>query len=78
MTSPRNVYGEDTSPKSPTSTHARFSSLPDTTYPPTHTNVVVQRPPIRLLDANKATLSYCKTAMLFFFALLCTWYVDYI
>lgn len=75
MTSPRNTYREDSGAKSPTSVHARFSSLPDAGYPPPH-NVVVQRPPIRVLDANKATLSYCKTAMLFFFALLCTWYVD--
>jgi len=76
MSSPRNTtYTDEATLKSPTSAHARFSSLPDTTYPPPTTNVVVQRPPIRVLDANKATLSYCKTALLFFVALLCTWYV---
>ncbi|KEF55211.1 uncharacterized protein A1O9_08865 [Exophiala aquamarina CBS 119918] len=77
LTSPRNTtYTEETAMKSPTSAHARFSSLPDATYPAPNTNVVVQRSPVRVLDANKATLSYCKTALLFFFALLCTWYVS--
>jgi hypothetical protein len=75
LTSPRNTYTEETRTKSPTSAHARFSSLPEAKYPPPNTNVVVQRPSVRVLDANKATLSYCKTALLFFFALLCTWYV---
>lgn len=78
LNSPRNTtYTEETAMKSPTSAHARFSSLPDTNFPP-NTNVVIQRPPVRGLDANKATLSYCKTALLFFFALLCTWYVTVI
>ncbi|KIW74285.1 hypothetical protein Z517_12225 [Fonsecaea pedrosoi CBS 271.37] len=58
LRSPRNTYHED---------------APSTNVDQTNTNVVVERPPIRTLDANKATMSYCKTAMLFFLALLCTW-----
>ncbi|KAH0848865.1 hypothetical protein AYO21_09565 [Fonsecaea monophora] len=58
LRSPRNTYHED---------------APSTNVAQTNTNVVVERPPIRTLDANKATMSYCKTAMLFFLALLCTW-----
>ncbi|OQU98190.1 hypothetical protein CLAIMM_04011 isoform 1 [Cladophialophora immunda] len=71
LSSPRSTYHEDASPTN--ANHARFPSIQETAFPQTNTNVVVERPPIRTLDANKATMSYCKTAMLFFLALLCTW-----
>ncbi|KAK4942173.1 hypothetical protein LTR10_018065 [Elasticomyces elasticus] len=55
-------------------THDRPPSVEYNTYqgalPPT-SNVI--RPSQQVVDANKATLSYCKTAMLFFVALICTW-----
>ncbi|KIX96264.1 uncharacterized protein Z520_08042 [Fonsecaea multimorphosa CBS 102226] len=71
LSSPRSTYHEDASPTSVN--HGRFPSIHETAFAQPNTNVVVDRPPIRTLDANKATLSYCKTAMLFFVALLCTW-----
>jgi hypothetical protein len=72
LSSPRSTYYGDSSPTEPH--HQRFQSIHETAFPETNTNVVVEKPQIRTLDANKATLSYCKTAMLFFIALLCTWY----
>jgi hypothetical protein len=75
LSSPRNTYYGATTPVD--AHHQRFSSIQETAYPDTaNTQVVVERPKIKTLDANKATLSYCKTAMLFFIALLCTWYVS--
>ena len=73
LSSPRNTYMETSTPTSPA--HARYPSIHETAFPERQTNVVIERPFIKTLDANKATLSYCKTAMLFFFAHLCTWYV---
>jgi hypothetical protein len=73
LSSPRNTYyGESTSPTEPH--HERFQSIQETAFPDdANTNVVIERPAIKTLDANRATLSYCKTAMLFFIALLVTW-----
>ncbi|KIW93530.1 uncharacterized protein Z519_06135 [Cladophialophora bantiana CBS 173.52] len=75
LSSPRNTYQETTSPADVN--HARFPSIQETAFPQPNTNVVtnvvVERPPIQTLDANKAALSYCKTASMFFLALLCTW-----
>ena len=73
LSSPRNTYYGDSSPTN--AHHERFQSIQEAAFPDANTNVVVERPQIRTLDANKATLSYCKTALLFFLALLCTWYV---
>ena len=83
-------YSKSQGPNSPRSTHIEETEVPDALrerYPvitPSQpsfrgiqTTVAAARPRIRTLDANKATLSYCKTALLFFFALLCTWYVIY-
>ena len=71
----KNFPASPMSPMSPTEPHQqRFQSIHETGFPETNTNVDVEKPQIRTLDANKATLSYCKTAMLFFIALLCTWY----
>ncbi|KAJ9614626.1 hypothetical protein H2200_002763 [Cladophialophora chaetospira] len=72
LSSPRNTYYGDSSPTTPHH-HERFQSIQETAFPDTNTNVVVERPQLRTMDANKATMSYCKTAMLFFLALLCTW-----
>ncbi|OAP55362.1 hypothetical protein AYL99_10335 [Fonsecaea erecta] len=69
--SPRSTYHEDVSRTG--AHHERLPSIQQTAFPPMNTNVVVERPAIKPLDANKATMSYCKTAMLFFVALLCTW-----
>ncbi|KIW58872.1 hypothetical protein PV05_03365 [Exophiala xenobiotica] len=75
LSSPRNTYMEDriTSPTSMTSpTHMGFPSGDDN-FPERQTRVVVERPNIQVVDANKAALSYCKTAMLFFVALIVVW-----
>jgi hypothetical protein len=48
----------------------------DDRFPDRQTRVVVERPNIQVVDANKAALSYCKTAMLFFVALIVVWYVS--
>lgn len=66
---------EPTSPSTPGPHDSRlFPSTQETSIRETQPNlVVVERPLFKTLDANKATLSYCKTAMLFFVALLCTW-----
>jgi hypothetical protein len=70
-TSPRSTYyEEDATTTNPH--HARFPSIPEVALPQRQTKVVSQ-PSSRSMEANKAALSYCKTAMLFFFALLCTW-----
>lgn len=53
----------------------RFPSGGDN-FPDRQTRVVVERPNIQVVDANKAALSYCKTAMLFFIALLVVWYAS--
>ncbi len=74
LSSPRSTYYGGSSPTTPH--HERFQSIQETAFPDTNTNVIIERPKIKTLDANKATISYCKTAMLFFLALLCTWYVS--
>ncbi|KIW13976.1 hypothetical protein PV08_06757 [Exophiala spinifera] len=56
--------------KSPT--HARYP-LVEESFPERRTGVVVDRPSVKGVDANKAALSYCKTAMLFFIALIVVW-----
>jgi hypothetical protein len=71
LSSPRNTYYGETSPTN--AHHERFQSIQEAAFPETNTNVVIERPQPKKVDANKATLSYCKTAMLFFLALLCTW-----
>ncbi|KAK7897252.1 hypothetical protein LTR67_005141 [Exophiala xenobiotica] len=75
LSSPRNTYMEDrvTSPISMTSpTHMTFPSSDDR-FSDRQTRVVVERPNVQVVDANKAALSYCKTAMLFFIALIVVW-----
>ncbi|KIW62355.1 hypothetical protein PV04_10536 [Phialophora macrospora] len=71
LRSPRNTYYGEPSPTN--AHHERFQSIHEAAFPETNTNVVIERPQTKKVDANKATLSYCKTAMLFFLALLCTW-----
>ena len=71
LSSPRSTYYGDSTSTEPH--RDRLQSIHETAFPATHTNVIVERPQIRTLDANRATISYCKTAMLFFLALLCTW-----
>ncbi|KIV97814.1 hypothetical protein PV10_01520 [Exophiala mesophila] len=79
-------YSKSQGPNSPRSTHIEETEVPDAirerhsvitpsqpSFRGIQTTVAAARPPIRTLDANKATLSYCKTSLLFFFALLCTW-----
>lgn len=56
-------------------THMGFPSGDDN-FPERQTRVVVERPNIQVVDANKAALSYCKTAMLFFVALIVVWYAS--
>ena len=53
---------------SPSVEEDTVGALPQTTH--------VAKSSQQVADANKATLSYCKTAMLFFVALICTWYVS--
>jgi len=64
-------------PRSPP--QERFSSINETAFQTGRpVNIIVPEPepePVVTVDANKATISYCKTAMLFFVALFCTWCV---
>ncbi|OCT48118.1 putative cAMP receptor-like protein [Cladophialophora carrionii] len=76
LSSPNTEYHGDASPTH--AHHERFPSTQEPGYPETNTQVVIERPQAKMVDANKATLSYCKTAMLFFLALLCTWCVTLI
>ncbi|KIW39881.1 uncharacterized protein PV06_08453 [Exophiala oligosperma] len=78
LNSPQNTtsFMED-SLRSPNSlkspTHARYPSV-DESYPEERrTTVVADQPSVKVVDANKAALSYCKTAMLFFIALIVVW-----
>ncbi|EXJ54668.1 hypothetical protein A1O7_10009 [Cladophialophora yegresii CBS 114405] len=71
LNSPSNEYYGDASPTH--AHHERFQSVQEPEYPERDTQAVIDSAQAQMVDANKATLSYCKTAMLFFLALLCTW-----
>lgn len=76
LSSPRSTHVEES--EVPDAIRDRYPAMQQPSFQGTQTTIVAARPPIRTLDANKATLSYCKTALLFFFALLCTWYVTHL
>lgn len=69
------------SPTALTASHGRFPSTNTTTIDDqsnvqrstTIVHPVSSANPHRIVDANRATLSYCYTALLFFIALLVTW-----
>jgi hypothetical protein len=73
LSSPRSAYAEDGITTGPT--QARYPPIQEESFDGRQTTVVVNSPPrVARVDANRATMSYCKTAMLFFLALLCTWH----
>lgn len=73
LSSPRNTWTDESVATGPTLN--RFASVDENTAGVRPTRVIVARPSPQVVDANKAALSYCKTAMLFFIALICVWYV---
>ncbi|KAI1613330.1 hypothetical protein EDD36DRAFT_465460 [Exophiala viscosa] len=54
-------------------THHRSPSVEENTVGALPPTVHVTQSSQQVVDANRATLSYCNTAMLFFVALICTW-----
>jgi hypothetical protein len=74
LSSPRNTWTDESVATGPT-LH-RFASVDENTAGHRPTRVIVARPSPQVVDANKAALSYCKTAMLFFIALICVWYAS--
>lgn len=55
--------------------HGRFASTQDDAFVDRQSTVVNEEPLVKKVDVKKAAMSYFKTALLFFLALLCTWYV---